>query len=231
VTYSRSLLPSALWNAGPPCQLSHVLLLRSSRRRSRRALTSHLNHLHARRPGLLGPRGAPLGNPSLFLDRNAPANLVRLFSLPARPTPPPNQFSRPPTVRPLLCWRPALGFRSDSVARTQGKCGCTGIGLGAIYTGEFFTGASPPSRIRRAPWSRLRDPESQVRTPLLPSPCRSRCVERSNFGYGVVISRIACHRRAIRRGTSTPSPPCSLYIGARDLGCRSPVGWSGLETK
>jgi hypothetical protein len=146
-------------------------------------------------------------------------------------TPPPDQFSRPPTVRPLLCSRPAPGFRSDSAARTQGRCACTGIGLGAIYTGEFFTGASPPPRIRRAPWSRLRDLETQVRTPLLPSPCRSRGVERSNFGYGVVISRIACRRRAIRRGTSAPPPPCSLYIGMRDLGRRSPVGWSGLETK
>ena len=118
--------------------------------------------------------------------------------------------SRPPTAKPPLCLRPALGFRSNSVARTQGRCACTGIGLGAIYAGEFFTGASSPLRIRRAPWSRLRDPESQARTPLLPSPCRSRCVELSNFGYGVVISRIACRRRAIRRGTSAPSPPCSL---------------------
>lgn len=58
--------------------------------------------------------------------------------------------SRPPTAKPPLCLRPALGFRSNSVARTQGRCACTGIGLGAIYAGEFFTGASSPLRIRRA---------------------------------------------------------------------------------
>jgi hypothetical protein len=37
--------------------------LRSSCRRSRRALTAHLNHLRARRPGLLGPLRPPSSRP------------------------------------------------------------------------------------------------------------------------------------------------------------------------
>jgi hypothetical protein len=60
----------SLSNAGPPRQPSHVLL-RSSRRRSRRALTARLNHLRTHQPGLLGPRGAPLGDPGYMGGREA----------------------------------------------------------------------------------------------------------------------------------------------------------------
>jgi hypothetical protein len=129
------------WLVGPPCQLHP------------HQRTSE----HGERADLAYSVVTSRPRPCSYRSHDPRVRLILPFSLSSRP--PPRQWesesclrrrSFPPMVETLLHLRPVFGLRSGSVAGTRGRRLWVGIGSGAFYTSEIFTGASSWPQIRRA---------------------------------------------------------------------------------